>query len=98
MFYFQLGKLKQAHEDLDKAIELEPTMLDAYWHRHLLFLLQNHKSLALEDLNFILKNNKLNSAAYRSRSAQTKHYSYYIDTSVLIILVVSVVPHYMNVL
>ena len=49
-----------------RAIELEPLLLDAYWHRHLLFILQDKKKEALEDLTFILKHTKTHAGAYRS--------------------------------
>ncbi|XP_021358969.1 uncharacterized protein LOC110454008, partial [Mizuhopecten yessoensis] len=62
----KLGMVKRAEEDLDKAIRLEPSLLDAYWHRHLLFLLQDKKKEALDDLTFILKHSKNHSGAYRS--------------------------------
>ena len=42
--------------------------MDAYWHRHLLFLLKEKPTKALEDLNAILKINKSHVGAYRSRS------------------------------
>ena len=45
---------------------MEGGLLDAYWHRHLLYILQDRKSAALEDLNFIMKTNKSHSGAYRS--------------------------------
>ncbi|XP_069130069.1 uncharacterized protein [Argopecten irradians] len=63
----KLGMVKKrAEEDLEKAIQLEPTLLDAYWHRHLLYLLQDKKKEALEDLTFILKHSKNHSGSYRS--------------------------------
>ncbi len=64
---FQLGKIGQALEDLNKAIELEPTLLDAYWHRHLVLMLENKKQGALDDLNYLLKHNKSHAGAFRSR-------------------------------
>ncbi|XP_072039506.1 uncharacterized protein [Amphiura filiformis] len=64
----KLGKLKQAWDDLNQAIEMEPMLLDAYWHRHLLYLLRNKPANALQDLNAILKINKEHVGAYRSRA------------------------------
>ncbi|GFR77474.1 tetratricopeptide repeat protein 6, partial [Elysia marginata] len=64
--YRKIGQLKRAENDLDKAISMEPGLLDAYWHRHLLYILQDRKSAALEDLNLIMKTNKNHSGAYRS--------------------------------
>ncbi|XP_062974543.1 tetratricopeptide repeat protein 6 [Elgaria multicarinata webbii] len=66
--YRKIGKLKSAMDDLEKAISLEPMLVNAYWHRHLLFLYQNKISPALEDLNFIIKCNKNNADAYLSRA------------------------------
>ncbi|XP_059155839.1 uncharacterized protein LOC131940934 [Physella acuta] len=64
--YRKIGKLKKAQIDLDRAIKLEPDLLDAYWHRHLLYILQDRKTEAVDDLNFIMKKNKNHSGAYRS--------------------------------
>ncbi|CAL1530862.1 unnamed protein product [Lymnaea stagnalis] len=64
--YRKIGQLKKAETDLDRAIKMEPGLLDAYWHRHLLYILQDRKSAALDDLNFIMKKNKNHSGAYRS--------------------------------
>ncbi|XP_078682864.1 uncharacterized protein LOC144917111 isoform X2 [Branchiostoma floridae x Branchiostoma belcheri] len=64
----KLGLLKKAEYDLSKAILLEPKLLDAYWHRHLLHLVQEKPAAAIEDLNFILKHNKKHVGAYRSRA------------------------------
>lgn len=41
-----------------KAISLEPHLLDAYWHRHRIYLLRNDPDRALDDLNVIVENNK----------------------------------------
>ena len=49
-----------------RAIKMEPMLLDAYWHRHLLYVLQDKKAEALEDLNYIMKHNKNHAGAYRS--------------------------------
>ena len=45
---------------------MEPLLLDAYWHRHLLFILQGKQQAAMDDLNFIIKKNKTHTGAYRS--------------------------------
>lgn len=54
-------------KDLDQAIGLEDRYVDAYWHRHLIYLVTNETDKALEDLNFILKVNKSHAGAYFSR-------------------------------
>jgi hypothetical protein len=46
---------------------MEPDLTDAYWHRHLLYLLQDKKKEALGDLNFMIKKNKKHAGAWRSR-------------------------------
>ncbi|XP_013415730.1 uncharacterized protein LOC106177489 [Lingula anatina] len=66
--YRKLGQIKLGLEDLDRAIALEPMLLDAYWHRHLLHLLKGKKNDALEDLNFLLRHSKQHAGAYRSRA------------------------------
>ena len=63
----KLGHIGQAMEDLNMAIEMEPLMLDAFWHRHLIHILLNKRKEALEDLNFIIKMNKTHAQAYKSR-------------------------------
>lgn len=64
----KLGMVKKAEEDLNRVIQMEPDLTDAYWHRHLLYLLQDKKKEALSDLNFIIKKNKKHAGAWRSRA------------------------------
>ncbi|ELT94016.1 hypothetical protein CAPTEDRAFT_222812 [Capitella teleta] len=64
----KLGCIKEALHDLNRAIEQESQMLDAYWHRHMIYLLLNKRQNALEDLNLILRHNRNHAAAYRSRA------------------------------
>ncbi|XP_012411057.2 tetratricopeptide repeat protein 6 [Trichechus manatus latirostris] len=66
--YRKLGKLKSAMSDLQKAISLEPLFLNAYWHRHFIYLFQDKINEALDDLNFINKYNKNNAEAYLSKA------------------------------
>ncbi|XP_078263288.1 uncharacterized protein ttc6 isoform X2 [Rhinoraja longicauda] len=63
----KLAQLQLALEDLNEAIKLEPLLLNAYWHRHLIYLLQMKTAEALDDLNFILKHNKNHADAYISK-------------------------------
>lgn len=65
----KLGKIKYALDDLNAVIDLEPQLLDAYWHRHLILSLLNRKQLAIDDLTFILQHNKKHSSAYKARYA-----------------------------
>ncbi|XP_030643573.1 uncharacterized protein ttc6 [Chanos chanos] len=66
--YKKLGCLNQALEDLNAAISQEPHLLDAYWHRHSVYLLRNDPNCALDDLNFIIKHNKKHADAFKSRA------------------------------
>ncbi len=66
---FQLGHFKNSLEDLNLAISNKPTFSDAYWHRHLLFLIQGDYKKALEDLTHLLKQNKKHFGALRSKAA-----------------------------
>ncbi|XP_044127196.1 tetratricopeptide repeat protein 6 [Bufo gargarizans] len=64
----KIGNLTLALQDLDLVIKHEPQLLDAYWHRHLIYLLQGKTSEALDDLNFITKYNKTHADAYLSKA------------------------------
>ncbi|XP_056402744.1 tetratricopeptide repeat protein 6 [Hyla sarda] len=64
----KIGNLTLAIQDLDLVIKHEPQLLDAYWHRHLIYLLQGKTSEALDDLNFIIKYNKTHTDAYLSKA------------------------------
>ena len=55
--------------DLDRAVSLQPSLSDCYWHRHLLYLLLEEHKAALDDLTSLLKLNKKHFAAYRSKAA-----------------------------
>ncbi|XP_075388324.1 tetratricopeptide repeat protein 6 [Tenrec ecaudatus] len=66
--YRKLGKWKSAMSDLQAAISLEPLFLNAYWHRHFIYLFQDKINEALDDLNFINKYNKNNADAYLSKA------------------------------
>ncbi|KAM5243495.1 tetratricopeptide repeat protein 6 [Hipposideros larvatus] len=66
--YRKLGKLQSAMNDLQEAILLEPLFLNAYWHRHLIYLFQDKINEALDDLNYINKCNKNNAEAYLSKA------------------------------
>lgn len=56
--YRKLGKLQSAMNDLQETIFVEPLFLNAYWHRHFIYLFQDKINDALDDLNFITKYNK----------------------------------------
>ena len=61
----KLGHIRKAKEDLDTALGLEPNLVDAFWHRHLLFLLEDNPKRAMEDITAIMKLTKLHAGAYR---------------------------------
>lgn len=65
--YRKLGFIKKALDDLNLAIDMEPNFVDAYWQRHLVYIIQDRKTDALEDLNKILTLNRTHSGAYLSR-------------------------------
>ncbi|KAJ8353542.1 hypothetical protein SKAU_G00211090 [Synaphobranchus kaupii] len=64
----KLGHLGLSLEDLNQAISLEPSLLDAYWHRHSIHLLRNDSLRALQDLDFITKHNNQHSEAFKSKA------------------------------
>ncbi|XP_027703248.1 tetratricopeptide repeat protein 6 [Vombatus ursinus] len=66
--YRKLGKLKKAMNDLQEAIFLEPLLLNAYWHRHFIYIFQDKSGDALNDLNYITKYNKNNADVYLSKA------------------------------
>ncbi|XP_028638363.1 tetratricopeptide repeat protein 6 isoform X1 [Grammomys surdaster] len=66
--YRKLGKLQSAMNDLQEAIFEEPLFLNAYWHRHFIYLFQDKINDALDDLNLINKYNKNNAEAYLSKA------------------------------
>ncbi|GAB5572808.1 tetratricopeptide repeat protein 6 isoform X3 [Prionailurus iriomotensis] len=66
--YRKLGKLQSALKDLQEAILLEPLFLNAYWHRHFIYLFQDKINEALDDLNYVNKYNKNNAEAYLSKA------------------------------
>ncbi|KAM8920877.1 tetratricopeptide repeat protein 6 [Pelodytes ibericus] len=64
----KLGNLSLALEDLNWVTNQEPQLLDAYWHRHLIYLVQGKNSEALDDLNTIIKSNKTCADVYLSKA------------------------------
>lgn len=63
----KLGFIKKALDDLNMALEIEPNFVDARWQRHLVYLVQDRKIEALDELNIILKLNRNHAGAYLSR-------------------------------
>uniref|UniRef100_A0A8C6W6P1 Tetratricopeptide repeat domain 6 n=1 Tax=Nannospalax galili TaxID=1026970 RepID=A0A8C6W6P1_NANGA len=66
--YRKLGKLQSAMNDLQETIFMEPLFLNAYWHRHFIYLFQDRINDALDDLNYINKYNKNNAEVYVSKA------------------------------
>jgi len=67
MLCVQLGKIKDAFRDINFAILLEPNLVDAYWHRHLLNVQLNRLHQAVEDLNKVIHLKKSHVSALKSR-------------------------------
>lgn len=55
ILYRKVGEINRSFEDLEKVIKAERGYLDAYWHRHFLYVLRGDYSSALDDLRFVLK-------------------------------------------
>ena len=54
-----------------RAIALAPRLVDAHWHRHCLFIIQNDPSSAMAVLETILGLNRRHTKAYRSKYVST---------------------------
>ena len=65
----QVGRLRDSLSDLRTSLSLQPSLSDALWHRHLLYLIRGDEKLALDDLNLLLKSNKKHFGGYRSRAS-----------------------------
>ncbi|XP_047128697.2 uncharacterized protein LOC101237560 isoform X1 [Hydra vulgaris] len=66
--YRKIGYLSDSYEDLNRAEKLEPRLLDIYWQRHLLFLVQGDAEKALNDLYQVTLCNKNHTYAHWSRA------------------------------
>ena len=66
--YYRMGKNNQALVDLNKAIELDPLLIEAYYWRATLFLtkLEDYPA-ALADFNKAIKLDSQNALVYRNR-------------------------------
>lgn len=65
----QLGYLGKAQEVLSRAIEIENTLVDAFWHRHLVYVLQRNYPKALEDLNIVQKFSVIHHGVHKAKCA-----------------------------
>jgi len=61
-----MGSLSLALDDLNKALNLEQNFVDAFWQRHLIYLTQDKKNEAIQDLTILLKINRTHAGAYLS--------------------------------
>ena len=63
----KLGLFHDALNDLSLAIYIEPSFMDAYWQRGLIYMIFEHYDEALESLNMCLKFNKTHAGAFKLR-------------------------------
>ena len=66
--YRMLGQLGTALTDLNQALSIEPTLIDAFWHRHLAYLVINKTPLALRDLDAILRLRRDHARAHKAKA------------------------------
>ncbi|CAF3224476.1 unnamed protein product [Rotaria sp. Silwood2] len=63
----KLDLFHDALDDLSLAIYIEPSFMDAYWQRALIYMIFEHYDEALDSLNMSLKFNKTHAGAYKLR-------------------------------
>ncbi|CAF3176026.1 unnamed protein product [Rotaria sp. Silwood2] len=63
----KLGLFYDALNDLSLAIYIEPSFMDAYWQRALIYIIFEHYDEALDSLNMCIKFNKTHAGAYKLR-------------------------------
>lgn len=63
----KLGLFHDALNDLSLAVYIEPSFMDAYWQRALIYMIFEHYDEALESLNMCIKFNKTHAGAYKLR-------------------------------
>ncbi|CAF1213248.1 unnamed protein product [Adineta ricciae] len=64
----KLGLFHDALNDLSLAIYIEPSFMDAYWQRALIYIIFEHYDEALDSLNMCIKFNKTHAGAYKLRA------------------------------
>ena len=64
----RMEKYARAMEDLDRAIQIEPSSLEGLWHHHQQFLRINDAESALADLDSITEQNKSHYAAFQAKA------------------------------
>ena len=63
----KLGLFQDALNDLSLAVYVEPSFMDAYWQRALIYMIFDHYDEALDSLNMCIKFNKVHAGAYKLR-------------------------------
>jgi tetratricopeptide (TPR) repeat protein len=63
----KLGLFHDALNDLSLAIYIEPSFMDAYWQRALIYMIFEHHDEALDSLNMCIKFNRTHAGAYKLR-------------------------------
>ena len=63
----KLGLFQDALNDLSLAVYIEPSFMDAYWQRALIYMIFDHFDEALDSLNMCIKFNKVHAGAYKLR-------------------------------
>ncbi|CAF3939102.1 unnamed protein product, partial [Rotaria magnacalcarata] len=63
----KLGLFHDALNDLSLAVYIEPSFMDAYWQRALIYMIFEHYDDALDSLNMCIKFNKTHAGAYKLR-------------------------------
>ncbi|UJR32034.1 hypothetical protein I4U23_019502 [Adineta vaga] len=64
----KLGLFHDALNDLSLAIYVEPSFMDAYWQRALIYMIFEHYDEALDSLNMCIKFKKTHAGAYKLRA------------------------------
>jgi len=59
--------INAALTDISAAIDQEPLYVDAYWQRHLVYVLLNRHQQAVDDLNSLLRLKRDHVPALKSR-------------------------------
>jgi len=79
---FQLGVVTAALNDISAAISQEPLYVDAYWQRHLVYVVLSRHQQALDDLNVLLWLKEDHVPALKSRLVENSDLCSYLITDV----------------
>ena len=61
---------RESLKDLERALEYETRLPQAYWQRHLIWLVYGEHNLAMDDVNYLLKISPMDVAAYKFVNSQ----------------------------